>query len=415
MIGPFKSRIKKLGDCKHLISIEVSEEEVENCFREAFQRIQRKATLHGFRQGKVPLSLVESVYQDEAMGDVVRSLVERGFRASLRQHQVKTIGMPRIHNIQAKRGSNMKFDCEVETPPLLRLRDYKGIKVTKPALKVSADGVENALVSLRESRGELLPLEESRPARGGDVVRCDVEMFHEGKSVTEKDVHLFIPAEGQNRSDFARRLEGAQLGEVREGVMEGRGLPYRLHVRDIRVRKLPDVNDDFAVSFGKKDLNDLKDGLRESLLRRREEEIRLKLKDDLCQILLRENQVEMPQGLVEEQKRYLLAKGLARGRGASDGKKGMPLAGESEEERDAERKARDQVLLFFILDRIAEVEGITIDPEEINKRIEEIARDSGQSPQQIRGGMERDLAEQMRQDKTLDFLLDQATIKEEAP
>ena len=417
-----KSVVKKSKDCKIKLMVEVEPELVENRFQEVFRDFQRAASLPGFRAGKAPVEMIEKKFIKEAQEEVLKSLVPEAYHQSVVSQKLYPVSLPSISEIQMERGKKLTFTAEFESAPEFSLKSYKGIKISKPSMEVSSDEVDKGMGSLLDSRAELSEIAMARPAAKGDFIVADVDLWKDGVFTPgRKGVLLFV--ESHATDDFFEKIVGAQVNEVREihadateedkkqGLV-GRKPAYKVWVRGVKEKKLPALDDEFAKSFGKDTLQELKEAVHKDLASYKKNESFEKMKHQLFDKLLSLADFTIPEGILEKQKEKLIeqAKKQYERMGMVNGK----MEGEMKKvEEEAAAKAKEQVKLYFILQKVAELEHVDADEVELEKKLEALAEESKRPLEEARRVFEDDLRESMKESQTIDFLLANANLEEE--
>jgi trigger factor len=409
-----KHQLKKLKDCKRLLSVEVDGRRIEARFGEVLEEFRKRARLKGYREGKAPLDLVETTYREEVNEEVTRTLVSEAYHACLREANLAPVTAPVIRDLKLERGKRLAFSVEFEVRPDFSLRNVRGLKAVRPPRDVSDAEVERTLASLRESRAELVPVSLVRPAMEGDAVRCDIEIYKEG-AWAPADRDVVLPLERDRlQPDFLEQILGAQPDEVREIQQDlspeekAQGLvgrkPYlRVTVKELKAKQLPELDDAFASSFGKENLEALRRDVREELLRIREAQGREAMREQIFAELLRLHDFEPPEGLVGRRVKQILEELGPSTNGAA----------RPEREAEARERAKRDIRLYFILERIAEKEKFTADPAVVEERVKRLAAETRHSEDEVREHFGADIAESLRQARTVEFLIENASVTEE--
>lgn len=425
-----KHQVKKIKNCKYQVKIEVDDKTIESRFEEVFREFQKQARLKGFREGKAPMDLVRATYAAEAEQEVIKSLVSESYYSAIRDSKLFPVGSPSVTDLKLERGKKLSFTAEFETAPQFNVKNYKGVRVAKPEAAVTEEDVTKALERIRETRAELEPVVIIRPIQEGDVLRCDVEVAEAGGAFkpARKDALFAVDTKGAD-ADVAGQLIGANAGETRDITGEfseaekasglvGRKPLYRIAVKEIQTKKYPELDDAFASTLGKPTLEELKAEIRTDLVRLRDEQTKDRMKQEIFGELLKANDLELPESLVERQKERII--GEVRGR-AQGGRENGHSAPKSEEEAKhlneldskALERAREQVKLFFILEKIAEQEKIEPSADEVEARVRELAAQTGRPEQEIREALQDDIYQNLKQSKTSEYLLANASVKGE--
>ncbi len=404
-----KSSLKKIKDCKVKLLVEVEAKLVEDRFQRVLKDFQRAVTLPGFREGKAPFDLIEKKFVKEAEEEVLKSLIPEAYHQSVATHQLSPVTLPSIADIKLERGRGLTFSAEFERSPQFSLKNYKGIKIKKVSSEVSAEDVEKGTGSLLDSRAELVPILESRAVQKGDAIVTDIEVWRDGRYVPTKKGALLY-AEPNPEDDFYEKVVGAQIDEERE-ISVGQKPLYKVWIRGIQEKKLPVLDDAFAKTLGVESAEQLREAVRKDIAAQKRAQSYEKMKDELFAKLLSLASFSLPDGLVQKQQERLVEQAQRQYEkiGLSSGQFEQR---KSKIENDAAEKAKDQVKLYFILQRIAGEEGIAIDEIELERKLAALSGESKRPMEEVRRVFEEDLRESMREAKTIEFLLANAKLEE---
>ncbi len=421
-----KTSIKKLKDCKVKMTIEVEAKLVEQRFGEILKEFQKKAQFPGFREGKAPIEMVEKRYTKEAEEETIKSLIPELYHQAVSEQKEKEkvvpVSLPKIGEINFVRGKNLSFSADFEREPDLNVKNYKGIKLKKVDAAVEVHEVEKGVKSLLESRSEVIPVIESRAVRQGDLIVSDIEMWQDGQFKPGRK-GVLLQAEPNAEDDFFEKVVGAQINDVREILVEptaaekekgvvGRKPLYKVHVREIRERKLPALDESFAKIFGKETVEELHEAVRKDIAQYKKTESMEKMKVELFEKLIAAYSFDLPSELVDKQKERLVdqSRKQAERMGVTPQKFQEEL---SKIEEEAAKKAKEQVKLYFILQKISEAESIEADEIVLAQRLEAIALESKRPIDEARRVFEEDLRESLRETQTIEFLLANANLQDE--
>ena len=404
-----KASIKKISDCKMRMAVEVGADRVETCFQEVIRDFQKSARLPGFREGRAPFDLIEKRFSKEAEEEVVKTLIPEAYRQSVATHRLSPVSLPAVSAVKIERGKPLTFTAEFEKRPEFSLKGYKGIKIRKPAIEVTPEDVEKGLASLADAKAEFLPLRIPRAVEKGDWVTADIEI-REGQGYAPGKKGALLYVEQSQADDFCDKVLGAQAGEARE-ICVG-GMPrYKVWIRGIHEKKLPPVDDALAGKFGKTTADELREAVRKDIEAYKKNACRDRMKEELYGKLLNLVSFAVPEGLVEKQKERLLED--AERRSANGAVSAADFENEKEGiSKEARRKAEEQVRLYFILRKVAELERISFEPAELERRLSDIAAESKRPLEEARSVFEEDLSEGLREAATVEFLLANAKLEE---
>ena len=409
--------------------------------REAYDRISdeyaKKAKVPGFRPGHAPRSVVRTRFKSEIRADALQELVPDAVNAAISEHTPSAIGQPdvQLDTTEAldKFGeAPLSVRVNVEVLPEVDLKDYKGLGVARQTRPIKEEDVEEMLNALRETSATLQPVED-RPSGPGDTVTVSVDgKFLDNpdeENIKSDEVEVTLGAQGVQQ-EFTDNLTGVKVDDEKTFVVEypsdfsskglaGKKVEYSTKVTAVRVKELPEADDEWARSLGEEfdSLATLRTKVREDLEARASQEAEHRLRSKLMEKLLDTHQFEVPQSLVDHQTNFRLESIVRNmiGRGVDPRSQDINWEGAREELKgQAQADVRSQMLL----ERIADEEQIDVSKEEIDAEIEAIASSSKQSVEQVRSvltkeGGERSIASRLRNRKALDFLVAQARVNDE--
>lgn len=404
-----KVNLKRLKDCRVQMSVEVEAERAEDRYKEVLRGFQRVSRLPGFREGKAPVELVEQRFQSEAREEMLKSLIPEAYHQSVQSQKVSPVSLPKISDVQYERGKKLQFSAEFDEAPQISLKNYKGMTLKRESAEVSADDLEKAVRSLLESRATFEPVLETRPVEAGDFITADIELWREGAWATGRG-DVLLAVEKTPDDDFFEKVVGALIGDSRQVIRQGQ--PFtRVKVKGIKTKRVPELDAELAKSLGKETPQEVREALRKELVQHKQAQSMEKMKQELFQKLLKANTFSLPDSLIERQKERLIEQ--TRRQYSQMG------VGEREWKAELENlapeaglRARDQVKLYFILQKVARQEKIELDEIELTRRLEGLAQQSGRPPEEVRRVFEEDLRDSLREKKTVDFLLANAKFEE---
>jgi trigger factor len=419
-------------DIKREISVEIPAAEVSRETESQIQRYQKSARLPGFRAGHVPPSIIRQRFGDGLKNDVIEALVPRYFRREAEKQGLVPVSQPRITDLHYQGGEPLRFKASFEVLPEVRVEGYKDLRADKPEIVVSDEEVEQTLSSVREQHATYTSV-EGRTLAEGDFAQASMD----GKPKDGRDVEaananpvhmdeVLIEIGGKNTMpEFSQHLAGASAGEERtfdviypedipDKRLAGKTFVYTVRVNGIKQKSIPELNDDFAKELGEfTTLAQVRKQIRENMEAEKRHSAEHAAKDKLVGELVKRNDFEVPESLVDRQIDLRLERGLralaAQGMKMEDLKK-MDLPRLRSGQRD---QAIQDVKSSLLLERIADLEKIEVSNEEVNREIESLAKQSKQTSEAVRarltedGGLDR-IRMRIRSEKTLDFLYHQS-------
>jgi len=413
---------------KREIEVEIPQEEVSRETEVLIQKYQKLARIPGFRRGHVPASIIRQRFSQDIQNDVIDALVPKYFRKETERLGVVPISQPRVTELQSPEGKPLHFKASFEVMPEIKVEGYKELRADHPEISVADDEVEESLKSLQEQKATFSPI-EGRAIAEGDYAQVSLDGTPKKEEEGTKPVHMddvLVEIGGKaTMPEFTENLRGASAGEERtfdvlypedfsDERLRGKTFSYKVKVNAIKQKSLPELNDEFAKEIGEfSTLEEVRHRIREGMENERRQTAEREAKDKLLAELIRRNEFEIPEALVEHQIDIRLERGLralaAQGMSSEHMKK-MDLARLRAGQRD---QAVQEVKAALLLEKIAEEEKIEVGDEEINREIEALAKQTNQAPDAIRARLTRDgaldrIRNRIRNEKALDLLYRQS-------
>jgi len=427
-VGATSTEAKKNDGVKREISVEIPAEEVARETETIIQKYQKVARLPGFRAGHVPASIIRQRFKEDLKSDVVEALVPRHFRKEAEKLGMVPVSQPRVTDLHIHDGEPLRFKASFEIMPEIKVEGYKELRSDHPEIVVKDDEVEEALASVREQHATFTSV-EGRPLADGDFAQATMD--GRPKDVDDKTQpvrmeEVLIEIGGKNTvSEFSEHLRGVNAGEEREFEVKyaedtsdkrlaGKTFVYKVKVQAIKQKNLPDLSDELAEELGEfTTLEQVRTQIRQNMEAERKHAAEREAKDKLVAELVKRNDFEVPESLIDRQIDLRLERGLralaSQGMKMEDMKK-MDLPRLRAGQRD--QAVRD-VKSSLLLDRIAELEKIAVSDEEMDHEIDALAQQTKQTSEAVRarltqdGGLDR-IRNRIRSEKTLDFLYHQS-------
>jgi trigger factor len=427
-VSPTETTETKQDGVKREISVEIPAEEVTRETETLIAKYQKVARLPGFRTGHVPASIIRQRFKEDLKSDVVEALVPRYFRKEAEKLGMVPVSQPRVTDLHIHDGEPLRFKASFEIMPEIKVEGYQELRADHPQIDVKDEEVEEALNNVREQHATFTTIEGS-PLGDGDFAQASMNGKPKDAGDKTQPVHmdeLLIEIGGKNTvPEFSANLRGANAGDTREFEvvypedindkrLAGKTFIYAVKVQAVKQKSLPDLNDDFAKELGDfTELDQVRKQIRENMIAERKHNAEREAKDKLIVELVKRNDFEVPESLVDRQIDLRLERGLralaAQGMKMEDMKK-MDLPRLRAGQRD---QAVQDVKSSLLLERIAELEKIEVGDDEVNHELEALAHQSKQTPEAIRtrltqdGGLDR-IRNRIRSEKTLEFLYHQS-------
>jgi trigger factor len=426
-----RTHVEEIGQVKRRITVEIEAEKVLLKYDQALRELSKKAKVKGFRPGKTPRTILEQYYGTQITNEVKNDLIRESFPQVLDETGLSPLGSPSIEDGTFNRGESFSYTIEMEVRPDFEITDYMGLAVEKEIPNISENTVDRKLEELRQAHAQLTPVEEGRGVREGDYAIIDYAGFWNGKSLDHMRGEDFavLVGSGQFYPELERGIVGMKKDDEKELTVEfdtdfsdrrlaGKTVAFRLRVKDIKEKDLPDLNDEFAKQLGDEfpSLDVLKERLSEEIAVQEEQRVEREVKNRLVKKIAGTVDFEIPESLVEreiEQSIASIKQSMLRSGSRFES------AGISEEKmRDELRPAAEtKIKEDFVLGKIAAMENITVDERDTSDGFQRLASQTGKDPAALERFYETNnlmdsFKGQLLKEKTLNHLMRGAKITE---
>lgn len=421
-------RVEEISGLTRKITVTLPAEVVQPKLSEAYEKLRKDIKIKGFRKGKVPMSLIVKSYKPQVETEVGEKLVQDTYFDAIEKEGVNPVVHPELSGVNYNEDGSFTYIANVDTKPDFELGTYKGIEVEKEPVTVSEEEIEAELRQMQKNLAVLRAVDD-RPVAEGDVVVVDFQGFHKGnamKQVKNEDYSVDVGS-GRMGREFEEKLVGMKKGEEAthtvnfpekhpNPLLAGKEVEFRIKVKEIKERVLADFNDDFAKDVSKdfNTLDELKDSIRARCQKDKEQAAEGAFTDRLMQKILDGHDFEVPHRLVafeidqmiKQTEQTLMKSGLS-----------LEAAGLSREELAKQNldMATKRVRGDFILKKIAEVEGIKVNDEDLERGFKRIGDQYNMTVDKVKEFFQsRDdllpFMNELLNEKILHFLREEAAI-----
>ncbi len=434
------------GPARKSLTIEIPAERIAARLEEEFKKVQGDAALPGFRKGRAPMRLLKKRFESAIREDVRGQIISESYSQAVEDQKLEVIGDPDVKNfrdIKLPESGPLTYVVEVEVAPEVKLPDLDGIEVIKPKLEVTDEQISKEIENLRERNGKMDPIEgEGVQIQAKDYVQGHIKI-HAGENAAPESEALFeqpggfILVNGEELNhrghiagivveDLGKQATAKKTGETLVISTKGpeghendkiKNQPITISMKLEKVfRVQPATLESIQSSYGVSTEEELKTAVRESSEQRNKIQQTSAQHEQVCNYLSEKVELSLPEGLTSRQTSRLLR------RKAMD----LTYRGTPEKEieqriadmrKNSEDEARKQLKLFFIIDQAARNLEIEVSEDEVNNRISFMAWQQGRRPEKlrqefIRSGEIESLYLQLREQKTLDKILEKAKVTE---
>ena len=383
-------QVEKLEKNMAKLTVEVPAEDVEKAIQGAYQKTKKSINIPGFRKGKAPRQLIEKMYGKEVFySDAVDAMLPKAYSDAVEECGEEIVSYPKIDVVQIESGKPFIFTAEVAVKPAVTLGEYKGIQVEKAPIEVTDEEIEAQVNKEREANSRTVTVED-RAVQKGDIATIDFEGFVDGVAFDggkgenydlEIGSNTFIPG-------FEDQLVGAEIGKELDvnvtfpeeyGAKElaGKAAVFKCKVNGIKVKELPDADDEFAQEVSEFDtLDAYKEDIKANLLKKKEEEAQRVKEDAVIGKIIEGAQMEIPEAMVEYQTQQMLddfgrrmqSQGLSL-------EQYFQFTGMTEDQYKEQMKPRalQNIQSRLVLEAVAEAEKLEATEEDLEKEYAKMA------------------------------------------
>jgi len=420
-----KVAVEEIEGCKRRLAVEAPLDVVQKEWERAYGRVQKQARLPGFRKGHVPRSLVKLHFSDDVRREVAEHLIPDIYRQALTEARIDPVNEPDLQDVTLEENSPLSFVAVVEVKPEITLGDYRGLDIEHAPAPITDAEVDEALTHMREQQAEFTSVE--RTAATGDRVVVDYTLAPDDHDPTNATGYHFDVGAGNVLPEIDEAAIGMKAGDERQvalrfaddhrmETLRGKGGTATLKVSEVKEKRLPLLDDDFAKSVGEfETLDALRAEVRRQLQARRAADERRALEDKVVQAALARHAFTVPDAMVMRQVAHQVehTRERMRRQGLDPDRVQWDYGKLITEMRPAAEQAVRRSLL---LEAIADKEAIAVPDAEAEAEVEKIAA-AGQRPAlAVRRMMEKSgdleaLRLGLRERKTLDFLIEHAQTR----
>ncbi len=409
------------------IEVEIPREQIESEEQRVLEDFRKKTRVDGFRQGKVPVNVIQQRHGREIRAEAIDAVLPLVFTRALEDNEMRPLAPPQVQNIEYDEEGPMKVTATIEVMPEFEVKGYQGLKLEKEIRPVLEADIEGALDELRERTAELVPVE--RPAATGDFLIADInECDSAGTPIIGQKSEgrtLHIPDGGEG-TVVGRQLIGVTKGEDRrvtaERQADGSSAPalptagatetkvFLVSVKEIKEKRVAELDDDYAQSIGDfETMADLRAKVEEDLIEHFDADARRQMVGQAIDALIKKNDLEVPESLIQ---RYLESVVADHQQQAGD----QPVDAEAVKQQ-YRGLAGMQMQWQMIQARIAEQEELTVSEDEVRERVDAVAANYQMESSEAwntlaQQGQLDSIRADIREQKVVDLIIDAARIKE---
>ncbi len=425
-------QIEEVSPVEKKLIVEVPWATVSGKLGSSYRNLAKQVSLKGFRKGKVPRSVLEKMFSERVHAEVAGDFVRESFMNAIEEHKLEAVAEPRVEmKIEITKGQPLAFETIVEVKAVFEVKDFKGMELTKRPLKIDEEDLAHTLMHLQKEHMDLLPIEDRTVLSTDDMVTISLKGTIGDNEVERPSMSLDL---GDDHHEPLPGMHAAIVGlaidvqdhemvleipeDHKEAQIAGQTATLTISVIEAQKKDMPELTDDFAKDTGKAEtMDELRAGIRKEAEERQEEQIQVELNQAAVSELIKRNQIPVASSLVERiiQNRF---QRLQQMMGMQPGQEAPPL--DPDTRKHLSDGAEDEVRGQLLLDALAENEKLEVADEEVDMRVTDLAARSGKTVGRLKAEMGRDgrlenIVFQLKQDKAVALLIENATVTEKEP
>ena len=312
-------QVENLEKSMAKLTIEVAADEFEAALNKAYQKSKNKINLPGFRKGKAPRAMIEKMYGAGIfVEDAANIIIPDAYESAAKESELEIVAQPEIAVEQAEKGKPFIFTATVAIKPDVTLGDYKGIEVEKKEAEVSEDEISAEIDRVRESNARMITIDD-RATQDGDTVVIDFDGYVDGEQFEGGKAEDYTLVLGSHSfiDNFEDQLVGKNIGDdVEVNVtfpeqyqaeeLQGKPALFKVKIKEIKVKELPELDDDFAQDVSECDtLDAYKEEVKSKLVKTKEDDIKREKEDAVIEKIIENATMEIPEQMVDAQTRQM--------------------------------------------------------------------------------------------------------------
>lgn len=424
-------QVEKLEKNMAKLTVEVSAEDFKAAIKKAFNKNKNRFAIPGFRKGKAPQAMIEKMYGEGVFyEDAADEAINASYAEAMKESGLDIVSRPEVTIEKIGKDEPFVYSALVAVKPEVTLGQYKGVEVEKADASVSAEDVEAELKKVQEQNARLLTVED-RGVEDGDQTVIDFEGFVDGKGFEGGKAEDYPLTIGSHSfiDTFEEQLIGKKIGEECEvnvtfpteyhaADLAGKPATFKVTVKEIKVKELPELNDEFASEVSEFDtLDEYKKDVEKKLVEKKEIEANSKNEDAVVAKVVENATMEIPdktidaqaENMVQDMARRMQSQGLSLDMYLKY--TGMTVEQMKEQARpDAEKRIRTRL----VLEAVAKAENIQISDEKVDEEVAKMAEAYKMEVEKLKSYMSESDVKQMKEDlavqQAVDLLVAEAKL-----
>ena len=412
--------------------IEATAEEFEAGLNTAYNKSKSKINVPGFRKGKAPRKIIEQLYGQEVFfEDAANAIIPDAYAKACIESELDIVSQPKISVTQLEKGKPFVFEAEVAVRPEVELGNYKGVEVSKVDTEATDADVEEEIKKVAEQNSRTITVED-RAVKDGDMTVIDFEGFIDGEAFEGGKGENYPLTIGSHSfiDNFEDQIIGMNIGDEKEinvtfpedyhaEELKGKPATFKVSVKEIKEKQLPDIDDDFAQDVSDFDtLDEYKADLKKKIAERKEAEAKKQKETEAIEKIVEDSKMDIPQAMIDTQVTRMAEDFAQRLQ-----QQGLSLemyfkyTGLTAEKilDDMKPEAVKRIQNSLVLEAVAKAENIQVSDDEFNSELSKMAEMYKMEVDKIKEFMGESEEKQMRDDiaiqKAVDLIVSSAVEK----
>ena len=434
-----KTDVEKMENNRVLLKVEVETEEFAQAINQVYRKLVKSVNIPGFRPGRAPRTVLERhVGKKHLLDEAVEILVNDAYHKAVEETGIEPISAPELDLVQTEEGKPVKFNAKVMVKPEVQLGQYTDFEIIKPLFKVRDEDMDLELELLRKNHIQLVTLDEGK-VLPEDEVTIDFEGKVGGEPIKEWQANDFILETGRNEllPGFDDQLYGMSCGETKEvkislpedyykKELTGQEMVFTVKLKSLRRKRIPMLDDEFAKDISEfETLAELKDYIKNKLTEKMVNKAEASVRQEIIKRAVDSATLETPEEMINNQAE-LMVQNMEKYIKENVLPKDLTIDKYYQETKSSREKLKEDfypeaemsLKTMFVLEAIVKKEGLQIKAEDIDKKLTEIADQTGQEVSVIREYISKQeqfipFVQDLQQEKTIQFLIEKSKIVEE--
>ena len=425
--------VEDISSTKKRLKIEIPTDIIEKEYKMGLDNVRKRAKIPGFRPGNAPVTMIEKKFGNDIKSDIIDRLVPEYYSKALKEADLVPVTLPKFESsLDIKRNEPLSFSLTVEVRPMIPDLNYIGLKVDDIAVEAEAKEIDETINGLQDERAMFEVVD--REIRENDLIIIDFlkldptgqkelssgkdQVMNLGTNIAPQGILDEIV--GRKKGDTVE-ITLPDFGQDQSQEASKKGNRIRITVKEVKEKILHAIDDEFAKDFGHESLESLREGVREGILKAKQDSAAKQQKQQLLDMMVGSHEFDVPESMLERELEQLVINEKYSARQSKDSMSNE-VAGKdsgvdiSELSERLKPKALSNAKAAIILEMIADKESINVSEEEVKSKVSLLARHLQTTPDAVinlfvtRDGSLENFKKTIRDEKALDLILAKAEI-----